>query len=216
MSKFTLAQQRALAILPKITGSLSFLFSLLIATTILRDGSRRKLCYHRLLLGISCADMSASLWMLLSTWPIPRDSGVVYAVGNHASCTAQGFFLTIGVIGAPFFNVVLSYFYLLMVNFNWKDHQVHKIEWPVQVGVWTLILAMSIIPIPLEMYNNWFDVCTINGYPVECLDSYRYGDEADCTRGDNAWIFSAALETSKCARMNGMWLWDKRVERSPA
>lgn len=152
-SSLTLAQQRALAILPKITGSLSFLFSLLIATTILRDGSRRKLCYHRLLFGISCADMSASLWMLMSTWPIPRDSGVVYAAGNAHTCTAQGFFLQFGV-SSPFYNASLSIYYWLVIVRGWKEAQLHQIEWlfhalPLSWGAATAITGLA-----LGVYDN--------------------------------------------------------------
>ena len=96
-----------------------------------RNGNNAGLPILRALASLSVADIFYSVSKAFGTVPSPSHLDYIENnVGNTATCTAQGFFLTIGVIGAPFFNVVLSYFYLLMVNFNWKDHQVHKIEWP--------------------------------------------------------------------------------------
>ena len=57
-------------------------------------------------------------------------------------------------------------------------------------AVWTYVLAISIAPLPLQMYNNANGVCwTIASYPYGCKDSLTYGADATCTRGDNAWVF---------------------------
>lgn len=38
--------------------------------------------------------------------------------------------------------------------------------------------------------NLW---CWLAPLPLGCLDSWRYGDEGDCIRGDNAWIYRWAF-----------------------
>lgn len=35
--------------------------------------------------------------------------------------------------------------------------------------------------------------CWIAPFPSDCLDSWRYGDEGNCERGDNAWIYRWAF-----------------------
>jgi len=42
----------------------------------------------------------------------------------------------------------------------------------------------------LNNANLW---CWIAPLPQGCKDSYRYGDEANCVRGDNWWIYRWAV-----------------------
>ena len=124
----SLAQRRALALVPKFTGWISFGFSGLVAAAVLRDKNRRSLCYHRLICGISLVDMSASLWLGMSTWPIPRTSASLWAMGNVTSCNVQGFFTQFG-ISSSFYNASLAiYFYLVIVR-GWNEKLLQRIEW---------------------------------------------------------------------------------------
>jgi hypothetical protein len=123
---FTLQQKRILAILPKVSGTLSCFFSGVIIYTILRDKKRRSRTYHRLIFGISCCDLSASFWLALSTWPIPED-GALWAVGNETTCNLQGFFTQLG-IASSFYNASLSFYYVLVVRYGWKEHQLKWAE----------------------------------------------------------------------------------------
>jgi hypothetical protein len=124
---FNLAQSRALAIAPKISGSLGFAFSLLIVASVVRDKKRRGSTYDRLLVGISCVDMNSSFWYVMSTWPIPKSSTVLWAVGNDATCTLQGF-LSHLVIASSFYNASLTLYYLLTIRYGWKQDRIRKIE----------------------------------------------------------------------------------------
>lgn len=150
---FTQEQQVALALLPKITGGLSVLFSFLIALLILRDDSRRRLCYHRLLCGISVVDMSASLWMFCSTWPIPAESNVTWAAGNGVSCQFQGFFLQFGV-SSPFYNASLSIYYWLVIVRQWKEEEIRRIEWLLHAGPLGWAAASALTGLVLDVYAN--------------------------------------------------------------
>jgi hypothetical protein len=92
---FTRGQQIALAVIPKITGSLSLIGSVWIVVEILTTKEKRHNVYNRLLCMRSLVDCIISGWYFASTWPIPRDSedDVVYNVGNMNTCTTQGFIL---------------------------------------------------------------------------------------------------------------------------
>ena len=141
---FNIHQRRALAVIPKFTGLTSAFFSALIIHTIVRNENRRSRTYHRLLFGISCCDISASLWLALSTWPIPKSSGALWAVGTDLSCNIQGFFTQFG-IASSFYNASLSIYYILVIRYGWKEHQLRKLEpllhsFPL---LWATVTAMA-------------------------------------------------------------------------
>jgi hypothetical protein len=133
MVDYNIAQQWALALSPKISGALSCLFSALIIVTILHSGRHEQRTYHRLILGISVSDLSALFWLSLSTWPIPRKSGVLWAAGNATTCSVQGFMNHLGLI-ATFYNVSLNLYFLLVIRYGWKESRILTIE-PVLHGV---------------------------------------------------------------------------------
>jgi len=185
---FTLAQQKALALVPKVTGLISLIFSALIVISVARDKQKRSSTYHRLLAGISCVDISSSFWLGLSTWPIPRDSGVLWASGTTATCTLQGFFTEFGV-ASSFYNASLSFYYLFVIRYGWKDFRMRKVEpfmhtIPVVWGLWTAIAGL-----PLTLFNNANLWCWIAPHPLGCQDN----PDVECIRGDNADIYRWAF-----------------------
>lgn len=72
----------------------------------------------QLVLGISIFDLVGSVAWGLSTLPIPkydeygRETPIYGAMGNDATCTAQGFLLQLNFT-AVFYNISLSTYYLL-------------------------------------------------------------------------------------------------------
>jgi hypothetical protein len=97
---------------------------------------------------MSLADMSSSIWLAMSTWPIPDHTGAVYASGNEATCQAQGFFTQAGV-SSPIYNSSLSFFYLLAVKYAWRDARLFHWEVvfhgvPIVWGLGTAIAALSL------------------------------------------------------------------------
>jgi G protein-coupled glucose receptor regulating Gpa2 len=127
MSPYTITQQVALAVIPKVSGFVSCGMSLAIIGTILRDQNRRSKTYHRLICGLSVVDCSSSFWLGLSTWPIPRDSGVLWAVGTPSTCRLQSFFTQAG-IGSILYNASLSLYFVLVIKRGWREPQIRKIE----------------------------------------------------------------------------------------
>ena len=91
----TATQRAALALLPKITSSLSIGGAKWILVEFLTNSTKRKHTFHRLLAAWSVYHLVSSVFMFLSTWPIPDDDGNVYhnTLGNKMTCQIQGFFL---------------------------------------------------------------------------------------------------------------------------
>ena len=88
------SQRKALAIVPKVTGGISFCCSCLIFQHVLRDPKKRKSTYHRLMAGMSLSDMFGSFFgFFLSTWPFPKETGMFGASGSLQTCDAAGFFV---------------------------------------------------------------------------------------------------------------------------
>lgn len=169
------AEQRALALVPKITGGISFVFSSIMAIHILRHPQKRRKFYHQLILGMSMSDMLSSISMGMSTWPIPSDSGVLWASGNNMGCTAQGFFLQVALVSV-IYNVSLSFYYLLAIKHSWKDTRLFK---------WALVfhgiplasgLGTAIAGVALNIFhsaNLWCWIGTNPSAPSEDVNVYR-------------------------------------------
>lgn len=175
-SAMTLAQRTALALMPKISASLSVFFSATMVLLVLRDPLRRSKVFHRLILGMSLTDVVTSSWWVASTWPIPRDSGIMWAVGNTATCTVQGFFLQLGIAN-PLYNLSLSVYYLLAVHWAWGEERLRKVEPLFHLGPLGWGFTTAIIGLPLKIFNNATLWCWIADSPGrnENTAPFRWG-----------------------------------------
>jgi len=149
----SLTQRRVLAIVPKITGLCSMIGSLVIITDVARDPKKRSQTYTRIMMAMSCYDFVTSCMYALSTWPIPRGSGPLYAAGTTGTCTAQGFFIQLS-LGAPLYNLSLAVYYLLVIKHGWSDVKLAKLERFVHPVVAATAFGIAIAGLPLKLYNN--------------------------------------------------------------
>lgn len=188
---FNSQQQAALAIIPKFSSSLSIIGSLLIIYEILFLDRRKLLrVYHRMLLVMSIYDVLESSFNFQSSWPIPKGTeGVAFAVGNTEWCEAQGFFLQFGLV-IPVLNMCLSIYYLLVIKYSWSEDQIRTYAEPCfHIGSLSIALLTSSLGLAFDLFNNSNLWCWYAPYPLDCKDTLRYGDEANCIRGDNAWLY---------------------------
>lgn len=96
---------------------------------------------------LSIIDTQTSLWNAMSTWPAPRDSGILFALGNDRTCTVQGTFLQFGGITSILYNLSLSFYYLLVIRFGWTDRKIARIE-PLLHGLplaWGLGTSLTVL-----------------------------------------------------------------------
>jgi hypothetical protein len=84
--------------------------------------------------------------------------------------------------------------YLLVINYNMSEDTLRKqVEPAMHLTAATMGFGTAISALVLNLFNNANLWCWIAPFPSGCLDSWRYGDEKPCSRGDNAWIFRWAF-----------------------
>ena len=191
----TLAQQRALALVPKFTASLSMTCSSFLIYEVWCDRrQKRSSAIQRVLVGMSVVDICASFGWLLSTWAVPASSGFALATGNQATCNFQGFLLQMAV-GAPLYNSSLALFYLMVIKYNWTNPMLVRVEKMVHGAILTFSVGTAILLLPLEQYNHISSVCWVIGEPQGCGHSTNRPSEEEvpCTRGDYAYLYGLAL-----------------------
>jgi hypothetical protein len=187
-SDLTLGQQVAITLVPAFSGTLSILGSSCIIWLLLADNRKKlKSVKYRFLFALCWCDVVNSLCFVFFSLPIPKDTpGVWGAMGNYASCNAQGFFLQIGITGS-FYNGALSLYFYKSVCSSMKDEQIAKkyekwihivsLLWPVGTGIaaWQQ-----------DLYSYSGLGCWIAPEPLRC----HRRDDIDCIRGENAYIYA--------------------------
>ncbi|KAL7544574.1 hypothetical protein ACHAWF_007950 [Thalassiosira exigua] len=124
------SQLEALAIVVKPFALLSMMGSALIVREVMTDELKRKLTYHRILLGVSCVDFCASFWFFMSHWAVPKGTdGIPQAAGNEGTCKAQAWFISLN-IASPLYNVSLCVYYLLMIKCEWTQEKIKSVASP--------------------------------------------------------------------------------------
>lgn len=192
-SAFTISQERALAICPKISSSISIpcSFAIIYEVLYIKRTKGTMTPIHRVLLAMSVVEILASFAWFLSTWAVPRGS-FAFATGNIATCNFQGFLLQLA-IGAPLYNSSLAIFYLLIIKKRWTDDQLRKIETTIHAAILSFAVGTSILLLRLGLYNHVGAVCWVIGDPAECGNSSYQPSDVPCLRGDNAWLWGLAL-----------------------
>ena len=215
----TLAQQKAVAIAPKFTAFASAVGSAITCFLILRrrgsgsggSGSKKR-TYHRLVLGMSMCDFSASVAWFFTTWPIPKGTlGVYGAVGNQQTCSAQAFFAQFS-LSTVMYNATLCVYYVLVIVKGWKDEDIVKIE-PFFHGhaiAWGLGTGLASLALTLFNQVGWD--CWISAAPLGCQESWNSPDgTTTCVRGDNGslyqWAFYYAPLWFVIVLVSGLMYW---------
>jgi len=179
-------KSKALAIIPKVTGTISFLCSLLLASYILSSRKRRSSVFGRIMVGLSISDMCSSAMWFLSTWPMPTNSWLHWGTaGTTRTCSAQGFFLQLGLCTATCYQATLLLYYFLTIVKQSRESQIKKWEIFFHVVPCSAGLGTSIAGLVLKLYNpsSRGSVCWISEYPAYCSKSLS------CDRGQNAIMY---------------------------
>jgi len=179
-------------IVPMVSGPISVIASSTIIIMILRSKKKLSNIYHRLLFGMSVADIIVSLAISFSSLPSPKDTSpqVWKAYGNNSTCQAQGFLYLFGASVEPIYNCSLQFYYLCMIKYVMKTEDIqNKIEpflhtIPILFG--STAAVYSLITGSINASESW---CWIQSYPFQCHKT----SEVECIRGENAyvlrWIF---------------------------
>lgn len=175
---------------PRISSTLSIIGSLLIIFMICRGGKERmKKIHNRLLMGMSFMDIINSVALGLFSTPFPKKlSSIIYgASGSTATCTAQGFFITLG-FSVPMYNCFLCLYYLAVIKYNVKDDILEKYEIYAHVISILLPLAGSTVGAAFGVFRPtikaycWVaDGCRLSTLLQQVSSSSDPGDDASPT-----------------------------------
>jgi len=145
---------------------------------------------NRIIFGVSLYDLlySFTVWILFS---FPMRTGTsLGSMGNITTCTIQGFFAQVAIIGSVSFNVSLSICYVLIVTYGWNSTRLMKMQHAFLTAPVLLSVILAIPPLFDNSYNfNVFN-CQIAPHPFLCDPTE--GDPAMpsyCERGRNSKIF---------------------------
>lgn len=145
----------------------------------------RKELYHRLMSFLSATDIILSTSVILQAFSLPVEDApdAVWAVGNHATCTAAGFLFMYGSVTIAYYNAVLSVYFYLLVVYNFRDQSlVWRFEIPAHVLGVLLTLITPIAGVILDTYGvapGLITACVYAAYPRGCLTS----EDVECTGG---------------------------------
>ena len=146
----TMAQLRAIMILPTISGMVSAIGSMVIIYMIQRSYVKFSTTYHRILFGLACTGMISSISNGFSSYPVPKESGVLYASGNQTTCNIQG--------KTPLYNLLLNS-HPDSKQYQKKNNNSHSdsLYFSTSLGMPTLLIIEFIIIIFQRIHVNvWF------------------------------------------------------------
>ena len=163
-------------IITRVSSFISIFSSCLIILVILRSVIRLSTSYHRIIFGMSVADVFATLAMFCFTWPMPKD--MIYkqfegqVLGNSATCSAQGVVYFGGNHITLNFNGILCIYYLCIIRFKWSEEKIRKYLEPVLFTLailFPMLLATFLVfqdrmaPSPIHFS------CVPMAYPYWCI-----------------------------------------------
>ena len=188
-------------IVPRFSGSLSAIASSLIIVAILKSDTKMKTVYHRIMFFMSCADISGSIAMALTTIPMPQhmsqeimdidwnlsfyEEWAGMKLGNTQTCEAQGFFYSFGVLSMYAYNAMMCIYYVCAIVFGMKEARIIKFVEPfLHLFAFTLGFGPAVFGLANNLYNpsGWETWCAI--IPIGC--NYNNEQESTCIRGMKA------------------------------
>jgi hypothetical protein len=150
----------AISIVQRIMGTISVIGSGYVIQDVLRNPEKRRTStFHRLMVGLSTADIISSFFShVLSTSPMPKGYHVL-AIGSVATCDIQGFVGMLGCLVTALYNCSLTTYYLVQVRYNWVDRRIKALEKWLHLVPWSVGLVVAIIPLLLQGYGPYGTSC---------------------------------------------------------
>jgi len=156
------------ALAPRITGSMSAVSSAMIIFLIFRSTAKLSTIYHRIMFGMSIADIMTSSALALTTLPMPKNDDQVWSdkydgdikwegqtkLGNMQTCEAQGVFFICGMQTMFAYNGMLCIYYTCAIAFKMQEKDIRNKVEPFIHGVPLLLgLGSVILGLIFDLYN---------------------------------------------------------------
>mmetsp|Transcript_25812 Transcript_25812/g.60774 ORF Transcript_25812/g.60774 Transcript_25812/m.60774 type:complete len:622 (+) Transcript_25812:569-2434(+) len=141
---------------------------------------RKHHVYHRLMLALSVYLIFTKPWMVYGPAAIPEGTPDVWgAQGTTATCTAQGFFIQLG-LAIPFYYVGLSFYsWVVIIHGNFDPKKYRWIEKYIHIVANGYAFGSALFLLRIEAFNHSGLTCWIASIPFGCGD----GTDIECTRG---------------------------------
>ena len=174
---YNVLQWKTLISAVRVSSSLSIISSILIIVMVFRGQEKLASLQNRLLAAMSFFDILNSLALGVNTAALPRAvSDFLYgAYGSKATCTLQGFFITLGGV-CPMYNVMLCLNYLMIIKYNIKDEILERYERYMHAISILLPLSLAIFGACLDLYHP-----TFKGYCWTTNDACQFSRDDSCT-----------------------------------
>jgi len=166
-------QEIALSVLQIVSAMLSLIGSSVIVYKIVRKFKKERTTpYERIILGLSSFDILASITYALSPFLLPSETSQrVWAIGTKSTCSLLGFMSQFACFWAVWYNVLLSFYYLLTVRF-----QVKPKVFATKYELWMHLSGAIFFPITafLGLWGDWYSeealtmMCWIGDVPNNC------------------------------------------------
>jgi hypothetical protein len=156
------------ALAPRITGSISAVSSAMIIFLIYRSPAKLSKIYHRIMFGMSIADIITSSAMALTTLAMPKNDDQVWSdkyagdikwegqtkLGNMRTCAAQGVLFSFGLQTMFAYNGMLCIYYTCAIAFRMQEKDIRNKVEPFIHGVPLLLGLGPVIPCLLYDFYN--------------------------------------------------------------
>jgi hypothetical protein len=163
---------------------------------------RRNTIFHRLMIGMSIHDFLSSLAISMGPVPIPQQYNIPHSFGTQATCTLQGFMVTM-INVAHYYAVAVSIYFLLIIRYKLPDRWIAKNIEPIMHGV-SIIWAytVSFMALSNDVFNpaSTENLCVIDFAPPGC----QYLPDVECTRGLEADRFATLASVVPTVFVLGM------------
>jgi hypothetical protein len=142
-----------ITILQRTMGTISLVGSSYVIQDVLQNKQKRNHTFHRLMVGLSTSDILSSFFVhMLSTTPLPKGYHV-FAVGNVATCDAQGFIMFLCFFTTTLYNCSLATYYLVQLKYNWSERRIKTLEKRLHIVPWSVGLIIAIVGLVLKLYG---------------------------------------------------------------
>lgn len=143
---------------------MSFVCSSILIWMIRRSHNGLSTTQHRILVGLSLADIANALGHIFSNVSNPSEMNYIVwgAHGTDASCITNGFFTTVGFVAAPLYNWSLNLYYLVVVRYSKNEEYIRK---------------------KLEPFFHGFPIAVASGLSITLLVNGNYNSDTvgNCT-----------------------------------
>jgi hypothetical protein len=171
--------------------SVSFLASALIILMITISSKKFSTSHRRIISALSFSDMIQSLALLTGPFLVERGTPrALWAVGTDATCSLNGFWMTVGTIGVPIYVFALSLRYVCKLNLLMSEYDfTHKVEKWIHLTVIVCVSALCFGALGSKSFNPGpsGSFCYLEEKPFGC--SFMPEFVGECVRGETANFF---------------------------